>query len=71
MYQWLGVSQCFPEGTTWYGFVRQVEFKIKLNPSMTMIAKASYRLAPLEMQELSSQLQELLGEQFIRPSSSP
>ena len=31
----------------------------------------TYRLAPPEMQELSSQLQELLGKGFIRPSSSP
>lgn len=40
-------------------------------PSAAPIAKASYCLAPPEMQELSSQLQELLGKQFIRPSSSP
>ncbi|GKA38533.1 hypothetical protein Tco_0731084 [Tanacetum coccineum] len=33
--------------------------------------RASYRLSPLDMQELSSQLQELTNKGFIRPSSSP
>ena len=51
--------------------VRQVEFRIDLIPGAAPIAKAPYRLAPPEMQELSSQLQELLGKGFIRPSSSP
>nr|GEZ19572.1 putative reverse transcriptase domain-containing protein [Tanacetum cinerariifolium] len=32
--------------------------------------RASYRLAPAEMQELSTQLQELSDKRFIRPSSS-
>nr|GEZ22579.1 reverse transcriptase domain-containing protein [Tanacetum cinerariifolium] len=35
------------------------------------IAHAPYRLAPSEMQELSSQLQELADRGFIRPSTSP
>nr|GEV23628.1 retrotransposon protein, putative, Ty3-gypsy subclass [Tanacetum cinerariifolium] len=34
-------------------------------------ARAPYRLAPLEMQELSNQLQELIDRGFIRPSTSP
>ncbi|GKE13974.1 reverse transcriptase domain-containing protein, partial [Tanacetum coccineum] len=33
--------------------------------------RAPYRLAPLEMQELSDQLQELADRGFIRPSTSP
>ncbi|GKB76760.1 putative reverse transcriptase domain-containing protein, partial [Tanacetum coccineum] len=33
--------------------------------------RAPYRLAPAEMQELSTQLQELSDRGFIRPSSSP
>ncbi|GJU24298.1 putative reverse transcriptase domain-containing protein [Tanacetum coccineum] len=37
----------------------------------TPIAKSPYRLAPLEMQELSGQLQELQDKGFIRPSHSP
>lgn len=50
---------------------RQVEFRIDLVPGAAPIAKEPYHLAPPEMQELSSQLQELLGKQFIHPSSSP
>ncbi|KAD6453180.1 hypothetical protein E3N88_07885 [Mikania micrantha] len=51
--------------------VRQVEFRIDLVPGAAPIAKTPYRLAPSEMQELSSQLQELLDRGFIRPSFSP
>nr|GEZ14442.1 putative reverse transcriptase domain-containing protein [Tanacetum cinerariifolium] len=50
---------------------RQVEFRIDLIPGATPIAKTPYRLAPFEMKELMSQLQELLDKGFIRPSSSP
>ncbi|KAI3757372.1 hypothetical protein L6452_04909 [Arctium lappa] len=50
---------------------RQVEFRIDLVPGATPIAKAPYRLAPSEMQEMVAQLQELLEKGFIRPSSSP
>ncbi|GJZ62060.1 putative reverse transcriptase domain-containing protein [Tanacetum coccineum] len=50
---------------------RQVEFRIDLIPGATPAAKAPYRLAPLEMQELSKQLQELQDKGFIRPSHSP
>nr|GEU44923.1 putative reverse transcriptase domain-containing protein [Tanacetum cinerariifolium] len=35
------------------------------------VARAPYRLALLEMQELSNQLQELVDRGFIRPNTSP
>ncbi|GKB99770.1 retrotransposon protein, putative, ty3-gypsy subclass [Tanacetum coccineum] len=35
------------------------------------VARAPYRLAPSEMQELSNQLQELADRGFIQPSTSP
>ncbi|GJY79014.1 hypothetical protein Tco_0484815 [Tanacetum coccineum] len=38
---------------------RQVEFRIDLVHGATSVAKSPYRLAPLEMQELSEQLREL------------
>nr|GFC68644.1 hypothetical protein [Tanacetum cinerariifolium] len=47
---------------------RQVEFQIELVPSDALVARAPYRLAPAEMQELSTQLQELSDRGFIRPS---
>ncbi|GJU82612.1 putative reverse transcriptase domain-containing protein [Tanacetum coccineum] len=50
---------------------RQVEFLIDLIPRATLVVKSLYRLAPLEMQELSEQLQELQDKGFIRPSHSP
>ncbi|GJU29095.1 hypothetical protein Tco_1172684 [Tanacetum coccineum] len=40
-------------------------------PGAAPVARAPYRLAPAEMQELSTQLQELSDRGFIRPSSSP
>ncbi|GKA26038.1 putative nucleotidyltransferase, ribonuclease H [Tanacetum coccineum] len=51
--------------------VHQVEFKIDLIPGAAPVARAPYRLAPSEMQELSDQLQELADRGFIRPSTSP
>ncbi|GKF68085.1 putative reverse transcriptase domain-containing protein, partial [Tanacetum coccineum] len=51
--------------------VRQVEFQIDLIPRTIPVARAPYRLAPSEMQELSDQLQELSDQGFIRPSTSP
>nr|GEW85566.1 putative reverse transcriptase domain-containing protein [Tanacetum cinerariifolium] len=50
---------------------RQVEFQIDLIPEAVLVARAPYRLAPLEMQELSDQLYELADRGFIRPSTSP
>ena len=50
---------------------RQVEFHIDLTPRATPIARTPDRLAPTEMKEMMSQLQELLEKGFIRPSSSP
>ncbi|GJT58066.1 uncharacterized protein Tco_0993120 [Tanacetum coccineum] len=50
---------------------RGVEFQIDLIPGAAHVAKAPHRLAPSEMKEIMSQLQELLDKGFIRPSSSP
>ncbi|GJR54474.1 putative reverse transcriptase domain-containing protein [Tanacetum coccineum] len=61
----------FPEDLSGIPPERQVEFRIDLIPGATPIAKTPYRLAPSEMKELMSQLQELLDKGFIRPSSSP
>ncbi|KAK1414436.1 hypothetical protein QVD17_30180 [Tagetes erecta] len=63
--------EVFPEDLTGLPPVRQVEFRIDLVPGATPVAKSPYRLAPSEMQELASQLQELSDKGFIRPSSSP
>ncbi|GJW28081.1 putative reverse transcriptase domain-containing protein [Tanacetum coccineum] len=64
-------SDVFPDDLPGIPPERQVEFGIDLIPGATPIAKAPYRLAPTEMQELMKQLQELLDKGFIQPSSSP
>ncbi|KAL8148026.1 hypothetical protein AgCh_005384 [Apium graveolens] len=50
---------------------RQIEFEINLAPGTEPVSKAPYRMAPTEMKELASQLQELLDKGVIRPSISP
>ncbi|GJY07162.1 putative reverse transcriptase domain-containing protein [Tanacetum coccineum] len=47
-----------------------IEFQIDLVPGAAPVARAPYRLAPSELQELSTQLQELSDKGFIRPISS-
>uniref|UniRef100_A0A251VQQ9 RNA-directed DNA polymerase n=1 Tax=Helianthus annuus TaxID=4232 RepID=A0A251VQQ9_HELAN len=61
----------FPEDLPGPPPARSVDFRIDLVPGATPVAKSPYRLAPSEMQELSSQLLELLNKGFIRPSTSP
>ncbi|GJS63089.1 putative reverse transcriptase domain-containing protein [Tanacetum coccineum] len=63
--------EVFPEDLPGLPPVRQIEFQIDLIPGATPVARAPYRLAPSEMQELSDQLQELADRGFIRPSTLP
>ncbi|KAD5317689.1 hypothetical protein E3N88_17635 [Mikania micrantha] len=61
----------FPDDLPGIPCDRDVEFKIDLIPGAKPIAKAPYRLAPSELKELMTQLQDLLDKGFIRPSISP
>ncbi|GJU61425.1 putative reverse transcriptase domain-containing protein [Tanacetum coccineum] len=63
--------EVFPKNLPGLPLIRQVEFQINLIPGAALVARAPYRLAPSEMQELSDQLQELADRGFIRPSTSP
>ncbi|KAI3735110.1 hypothetical protein L6452_14598 [Arctium lappa] len=63
--------EVFLEDLTTLPHGRQVEFRIDLVPGAAPIARAPYRLAPVEMKEMMTQLQELLDKGFIRPSTSP
>ncbi|GJS54657.1 putative reverse transcriptase domain-containing protein [Tanacetum coccineum] len=63
--------EVFPEDFPGLPPTRQVEFQIDLVPSAAPVARVPFRLAPSELQELSTQLQELSNKGFIRPSSSP
>jgi hypothetical protein len=50
---------------------RAIEFKIELQPGTAPIAKAPYKMSPMEMKELKIQLQGLLDKGYICPSTSP
>ena len=50
---------------------RVVDFGIELHPGTSPISMTSHKMAPVELQELRVQLQELLNKGFIRPSISP
>ncbi|GJT33896.1 reverse transcriptase domain-containing protein [Tanacetum coccineum] len=67
----LDFPKVLPEDLPGLPPTRQVEFQIDLVPGAAPVARAPYRLAPSEMEELSTQLQELSDKGFIRPSSSP
>ena len=50
---------------------RDVDFCIELHPSTSPISMTPHRMAPVELQELKVQVQELWDEGFIRPTISP
>nr|GFA22431.1 putative reverse transcriptase domain-containing protein [Tanacetum cinerariifolium] len=63
--------EVFPEDLPGLSPPRRVEFHIDLIPGATPVARAPYRLAPSELNELSEQIKELSEKGFIRPTSSP
>ena len=50
---------------------REIDFPIDLVPGTAPISLPPYRMAPAELKELKTQLQELMDRGFIRPSISP
>jgi hypothetical protein len=50
---------------------REVEASINTFPGVPPIAQQPYRMAPVELNELKTQLQELLDKGFIQPTNSP
>ena len=50
---------------------RDVDFGIELHPGTSPISMNPHRMAPVELQELRVQLQELLDKGFMRSSTSP
>ena len=48
-----------------------VTFEIEVLPGTAPISKAPYQMAPAELKELQTQLQDLLDKGFFRPSHSP
>ena len=51
--------------------LREVEFCIDLTPRAAPVPRAPYRMAPMELKEVKTQLEELLEKECIRPSTSP
>jgi hypothetical protein len=64
-------SDVFPNELLRMSPKRAVEFKIELQPGTTPIAKAPYKMSPVELVDLKIQLQDLLDKGFIHLSSSP
>ena len=61
----------FPNELPGLPLPRDVDFFIELYPGTSPISMTPHRMAPVELQELKVQIQELLGKGFIRPSTSP
>jgi hypothetical protein len=61
----------FPDDLTGMPPERVIEFKIELQPSTAPIAKAPYKMSPMEIKEFKIQLQGLLDKGYIYPSTSP
>nr|GEX37040.1 reverse transcriptase domain-containing protein [Tanacetum cinerariifolium] len=59
------------EGNVTASKPQTLEEAINIAQRAAHVARAPYRLAPSEMQELSNQLQELTDQGFICPSTSP
>ena len=61
----------FPDELPGFPLQRVVDFGIELHPGTSPISMIPHRMAPVKLQELRVQLQELLDKGFIRPSTSP
>ena len=61
----------FPEELDILSPEREVEFVMDLLPGAASLSKTPYQMAHAELKELKKQLQELLRQEFIQPSTSP
>ena len=60
----------FPKELSSLPHEREVVLSIEVLPGTTPISRAPYRMAPTELKELKTQLQELLDKGFVQPSVS-
>ena len=58
-------SDVFPEELPGIPLEREVDLAIEIVPRTVPMSRAPYKIAPTEMKELKSQLQELLNKGFI------
>ena len=61
----------FPEDILEFTLEREIEYSINLVLETGLISIAPYKISPLELVELKMQIEELLEQQFNRPSASP
>jgi hypothetical protein len=61
----------FPEELSGMPPDRDIEFVIELKPGTELIYKTPFRMTTSELAKLKEHIKELLGNGFIRPSSSP
>ncbi|XP_071728330.1 uncharacterized protein [Rutidosis leptorrhynchoides] len=58
--------EVFPDELPGLSPVREVEYRIELMPGSTPMAKAPYRLAPSEIRDMMTQIQDLLDRYYRR-----
>ena len=58
-------SNVFPEELPGIPLEREVDLAIEIIPGTVPMSRAPYRMAPTELKEVKSQLQELLDKGFI------
>jgi hypothetical protein len=64
-------TDIFPDDLPGMPPKRAIEFKIELQSGTALIAKAPYKMSPMELMELKIQLQGLLDKGYICPNISP
>ena len=64
-------SDVFPEELPGVPPEREVNLSIEVVQGTTLILRAPFRMTPIELKELKTQLYELLDKGFVRPSVSP
>jgi hypothetical protein len=64
-------TDVFPQDLPGLSPTREGDFTIELQPGTEPVSMAPHRMAPAELRELKTQLEELLEKGFIRPSTSP
>jgi hypothetical protein len=65
------ILDVFPDDLLGMPPERAIEFNIELQLGTAPIAKALYKMSPLELKELNIQLHGLLDKGYIHPSTSP
>ena len=66
----MGYSEVYSEEIPGLPLKRELDFTIELVPGVVPSSKTPYQMNILELNELKSQLKELIDKKYIRPSVS-